>query len=156
MLSGLGLSEIMIILLVTLVVIGPEKIPDVARMLGKGLREVRKASNMFRDMFMLEESADYRKHDRREDLDDQDHGHGVSGAISREHQRPALRSRPVLLDPPRRATHVNEVSLADAGEATACNFEPLSAPPSQRDLGQRDLDQRDPAQKDLDQKELVA
>jgi TatA/E family protein of Tat protein translocase len=142
MLSGLGLSEIMIILLVTLVVIGPEKIPDVARMLGKGLREVRRASNMFRDMFMLEESADYKKHDRRDDLDghgpDDDHG-GLGGSISRQHPRLARQSRPVLLDPPRRATHVSEVAIADAGEADACKFELLSAPLNQRDLDQQDL-----------------
>jgi TatA/E family protein of Tat protein translocase len=139
MLSGLGLSEIMIILLVTLVVIGPEKIPEVARMLGKGVREVRRASNMFRDMFMLEESSDYRKHDRRSglnnpELDPEDTDDGVAGSVARQDTRWARQSRPVLLDPPRRATHVTEVVLAEAAATKACNFEPISAPLSHQDL----------------------
>lgn len=54
---GFSLTEVLLILAVALVVLGPEKIPDVARMLGKGLREVRKASNMMRDALMLDDPA---------------------------------------------------------------------------------------------------
>lgn len=52
---GFSLTEILLILAVALVVLGPEKIPDVARMLGKGIREVRKASNMMRDALMIDD-----------------------------------------------------------------------------------------------------
>ncbi len=41
---GLGATEIMIILLVALLVLGPKGIPEVARWLGKGLREMRRMS----------------------------------------------------------------------------------------------------------------
>jgi sec-independent protein translocase protein TatB len=51
----MSIAEILIILVVVLIVLGPERLPELARMLGKGMREVRKASNMFRDTFMLEE-----------------------------------------------------------------------------------------------------
>lgn len=54
---GFSLTEILLILAVALVVLGPDKIPEVARMLGKGLREVRKASNMMRDALMLDDPA---------------------------------------------------------------------------------------------------
>jgi len=40
---GIGTQEVLIILLVTLLLFGGRKIPEVARSLGNGLREVRKA-----------------------------------------------------------------------------------------------------------------
>ena len=51
---GMSMSELGIILLVVLVVMGPEKIPDAARMIGKAMREVRKASNLLRDAVMID------------------------------------------------------------------------------------------------------
>ena len=41
---NLGAPEILLIMLVILIFFGPKKIPDLARGLGKGLREFRKAS----------------------------------------------------------------------------------------------------------------
>ena len=46
---GMGLWEILLVVLLILVVMGPEKIPEAAKMLGKGVREVRKMSNLLRD-----------------------------------------------------------------------------------------------------------
>jgi TatA/E family protein of Tat protein translocase len=45
---GLGFWEIAIILAVALLVLGPSKLPDLARGLGKGLREFRKATEDFK------------------------------------------------------------------------------------------------------------
>ena len=42
---GFGAMEIMVILLVALIVVGPKKLPDLAKSLGKGLREIRKATD---------------------------------------------------------------------------------------------------------------
>jgi sec-independent protein translocase protein TatB len=39
---GLGMGEIMVILIVALLFIGPEQLPKAARTIGKGLRELRK------------------------------------------------------------------------------------------------------------------
>ena len=41
---GLGMPEILVILVVALIVLGPKRLPDVARTLGKGLAEFRKAT----------------------------------------------------------------------------------------------------------------
>ena len=54
---GMGFGEIILVCMVVLVVLGPEKIPDVARTLGKTLREVRRATNMLRDAVMIEEQG---------------------------------------------------------------------------------------------------
>lgn len=45
---GIGMPELIIILVIALVVIGPQKLPDMARSLGKGLAEFKRASNDFR------------------------------------------------------------------------------------------------------------
>ncbi len=45
---GIGMPELIIILLIALVVIGPKKLPEMARSLGKGLAEFKRASNDFR------------------------------------------------------------------------------------------------------------
>ena len=40
---GIGFNEILIILIIALLVIGPKKLPEIARALGKGYREFRKS-----------------------------------------------------------------------------------------------------------------
>lgn len=45
---GIGMPELLIILVIALVVIGPQKLPELARSLGKGLAELKSASNDFR------------------------------------------------------------------------------------------------------------
>jgi sec-independent protein translocase protein TatA len=42
------MPELIIILVLALIVIGPQKLPDLARSLGKGLNEFKRASNDFR------------------------------------------------------------------------------------------------------------
>lgn len=44
---GLGTSEILVILLVALLVLGPQKLPGIARTLGKTLGEFRRVSTEF-------------------------------------------------------------------------------------------------------------
>ncbi|MEW5855608.1 MAG: twin-arginine translocase TatA/TatE family subunit, partial [Myxococcota bacterium] len=46
---GLGITELVIILVVALLFLGPEKLPEVAKTLGKGLRELRKATDDIKD-----------------------------------------------------------------------------------------------------------
>ncbi|MFW6179057.1 MAG: twin-arginine translocase TatA/TatE family subunit, partial [Desulfohalobiaceae bacterium] len=42
---GIGTTEVLVILVVALLVIGPSKLPDVARSLGKGLAEFKRMSS---------------------------------------------------------------------------------------------------------------
>lgn len=52
---GMSMEEIILILVVGLVFMGPEKIPEAARFMGKMFREVRKASNLLRDAMMIDD-----------------------------------------------------------------------------------------------------
>jgi len=49
---GLGFTEIVVILVVALLVFGPDKLPELARSLGRGLAEFRRASNDLRRSVM--------------------------------------------------------------------------------------------------------
>lgn len=49
MLGGIGMSELVVILVIALVFIGPKKLPELARMLGRGMQEFRRASDDVRN-----------------------------------------------------------------------------------------------------------
>jgi TatA/E family protein of Tat protein translocase len=46
---GIGLPEMIIIMVIALIVIGPSKLPELARALGKGMAEFRKATQEIKD-----------------------------------------------------------------------------------------------------------
>ena len=58
---GLGPQEIILILLVVLLLFGAKKIPEVARGLGKGIREFKKAAKEIEDEVKIEEENEKRK-----------------------------------------------------------------------------------------------
>jgi len=59
---GIGFPELLVILVVALIVLGPKRLPEVARTLGKGLAEFRRATSDITEELrgaqqMLEEEA---------------------------------------------------------------------------------------------------
>lgn len=46
---GIGMPELIIILVIALLVIGPHKLPELAKSLGKGLAEFKKATDDFKN-----------------------------------------------------------------------------------------------------------
>ena len=52
---GIGMPELIIILVIALVVIGPKKLPDLAKSLGKGLSEFKKATSEIKEGLNLDE-----------------------------------------------------------------------------------------------------
>ena len=44
---GIGMPELIVILVIALIVIGPNKLPEIAKSLGKGLNEFKKAADDF-------------------------------------------------------------------------------------------------------------
>ena len=57
---GIGMPELLLILAVALIVLGPKKLPELARALGKGMAEFRRATDELKDEF----------HHMERDLDD--------------------------------------------------------------------------------------
>jgi sec-independent protein translocase protein TatA/sec-independent protein translocase protein TatB len=64
---GLGMSEIVLIAVIALLVIGPKKLPEVAKALGKGFGEFKKAMNEFKDAVNIDIDED-EKTSEKDDL----------------------------------------------------------------------------------------
>ncbi len=61
---GIGMPELIMILVVALLVIGPKKLPDLARSLGRGLAEFRRATDDVKESLNVEkiknEASDFK------------------------------------------------------------------------------------------------
>lgn len=65
---GIGMPELILILAVALIVIGPKKLPDMARSLGKALNEFKTATQDFKDSMDVEIKDD-KKTKSHDDID---------------------------------------------------------------------------------------
>ncbi|MEJ5348665.1 MAG: Sec-independent protein translocase protein TatB [Desulfosoma sp.] len=54
---GMGFQELLLILFIALIVVGPGKLPDLARALGRGLAEFRKATSDLKSTFEQDETV---------------------------------------------------------------------------------------------------
>lgn len=48
---GIGLPELILIMAVALIVVGPDKLPDLAKALGRGIAELKKAASSLKESF---------------------------------------------------------------------------------------------------------
>ena len=55
---GIGTSEILIILIIALLVLGPKEIPKIARTIGRGLRELERAKDDLKETIEFEANRD--------------------------------------------------------------------------------------------------
>jgi len=55
---GIGMPELIVILVVALIIIGPKKLPDLAKSLGKGLAEFKRATNDVKDTLQVDDIRD--------------------------------------------------------------------------------------------------
>ncbi len=55
---GLGTAELLIILFIALVVLGPKELPKVARTLGRGIRELQRAKDDIKKNIEFEDDMD--------------------------------------------------------------------------------------------------
>ena len=70
---GIGMPEMLLILAIALIVIGPKKLPDLAKSLGRAMREFKKATNEFKETMQIDsEMAEVKKafNDINEDVKD--------------------------------------------------------------------------------------
>jgi Tat protein translocase TatB subunit len=81
---GIGMPEILVILVVALIVIGPKRLPEVARTLGKGFAEFKKATDDFQESVRKdleqEKRQDLLKHHPQFSEENVEDGKGMEGA----------------------------------------------------------------------------
>jgi len=54
---GIGLPELILILAIALIVVGPEKLPELAKSIAKGMLELKKAASSLKDSLQEEEDV---------------------------------------------------------------------------------------------------
>jgi Tat protein translocase TatB subunit len=122
-LFGISLAELLFILVIALIVLGPERLPEVARTLAGWIRQIREASDDIQRTLMIEDqgSADSENHLDRMMADqpiDQPETSNTSGggsggsAGSDAMSVPAI--RPVALAPTRPGDGARSVEMAVA------------------------------------------
>ncbi|WP_408096907.1 twin-arginine translocase TatA/TatE family subunit [Peredibacter sp. HCB2-198] len=58
---GLGFGELILIFLIALIFIGPKKLPELAKGLGKGIREFQNAAKGFSDQLQDDSDSTHKK-----------------------------------------------------------------------------------------------
>ena len=66
---GIGLPELILIMAIALIVVGPDKLPELAKSLGKGIVELKKAASSLKDS-LNEDEEDESKGWQEKDLDE--------------------------------------------------------------------------------------
>ena len=89
---GIGMPELIIILVIALIVIGPKKLPDLAKALGKGMSEFKKATQEIKESLNVEE--DFRE--VKEDLIDS--VSGLKQSLDQEDEHPDSHDSPKYSD----------------------------------------------------------
>jgi len=67
---GIGMPELIVILVIAIVVIGPDKLPEIARALGRGYAEFQKTLRNVKDSIDKTETNFYRTDDSKEGMED--------------------------------------------------------------------------------------
>jgi len=79
---GIGMTEMILIAAVALLVIGPKKLPGMARSLGKGFAEFKRAANELKNTIDLEAHKD--EEELREKRAGQDQSASADEALARQ------------------------------------------------------------------------
>lgn len=67
---GIGMPELIVILIIAIVVIGPDKLPEIARALGRGYAEFQKTLRNVKDTINTAETDFYKEDDTEEGRED--------------------------------------------------------------------------------------
>ena len=76
---GMGLPELLLVLVIAFIVIGPEKLPHLARALGKGLAEVKRATEEVRNEIEKEGRAIHEEFKKEQELSKEEKGESKAG-----------------------------------------------------------------------------
>ncbi len=95
---GIGMPELLIIMAVALIVIGPKKLPDMARALGKGMAEFKKAAQDFKESINADEDFKEVKDELADAVSGEEPGehpykdldHGPGGASRKDEEKENL------------------------------------------------------------------
>jgi TatA/E family protein of Tat protein translocase len=91
---GLGPGELIVILLIALLFLGPKKLPDLASTLGKAIRQFRKATNDLTDQLQVDDEVKRPIQELRAALRDEPEPMPSAGSDSLRSPGPLARQQP--------------------------------------------------------------
>lgn len=122
---GIGMPELIIILVIALIIIGPKKLPDLAKGLGKGMAEFKKATQELKGSLDLDEELKEAKEDLVDSVS------GLDRALDNSEtgtQKPKYADYDEMLEEYEEATDKSKVT-SDSEEAPAeATAETISEP----------------------------
>ena len=95
---GIGMPELIIIMVIALIVIGPSKLPDLAKALGKGMNEFKKATQDIKESFDVEEEFKEAKEDLVDSISGLDKPPELEPPESPEEEKPKYDDFDDMLD----------------------------------------------------------
>jgi sec-independent protein translocase protein TatB len=113
---GIGLPELIIIMVLALIVIGPSKLPDAARALGKGMREFKKATQDLKDTLDLDEGIQDIKHELADTISGIDKSLNTEESAEAKHTEEGKESREEVSDEATRKPETSETDKASPSE----------------------------------------
>ena len=85
---GIGMPELIIIMVIALIVIGPSKLPDLAKALGKGLAEFKKATSEIKESLNVDDELKEAKDDLIDSVSGLDRPLDLEAFETAEEKRP--------------------------------------------------------------------
>jgi len=95
---GIGMPELIIIMVIALIVIGPSKLPDLAKALGKGMNEFKKATQDIKESLDVEEEFKEAKEDLVDSISGLDNPPELEPPESPEDEKPKYDDFDDMLD----------------------------------------------------------
>ena len=121
-LETLSSTELLFILVIALIFFGPRKLPQLARSIGKGMAEFRKASEDFKQTWEREVAMETAKlQTEAHGILDMESSHYDSAAVPEAYVEPADSSLVVPRESSTLTTTEESVSATDANEQAAPN-----------------------------------
>jgi Tat protein translocase TatB subunit len=151
---NIGPAELIVILLVALLVVGPKRLPEVGKSVGKALREIRRQTDEVRSTFDMNLDDDDEQEPVRDVTgdtpalgagDDADHGWDASKWSTEEEQPAAPDDAGVDATGPvePEAAETGEPAAAEAGVAETAEAAAAEATPAEAATGRRRRTTRD-------------
>jgi sec-independent protein translocase protein TatB len=109
---GIGMPELILILAIALIVIGPKKLPDLAKSLGRAMREFKRATSEFKESIEIDDEIKELKDAKRsfDDLSDE-----VKESLN------ATKGLEDVVDHKKETNNI-ETEIKDDQESTSSNF----------------------------------
>ncbi|HKI47751.1 MAG TPA: twin-arginine translocase TatA/TatE family subunit [Desulfobacteria bacterium] len=130
---GIGMPELIIILVIALVVIGPKKLPDLAKALGKGLSEFKKATSEIKEGLNLDEDFKEARNDLADAVSGLDKPPDLEKTESVEEASPKFQDYDEMLDAYHQEKTLPSEKAEEVSTSTKAEKKGLPETPAEKD-----------------------